>query len=212
MNSIDPVPSQVELVQKAIPDSIWKKWLNNVQFNLQKLLDNRFNYVFISNANLGKGVSAPTQVVIGNYTGWEFTVGDDAVFDVEMPHDADADFDIGVHFTFVVNEAYATNSGEVQWQIDYSCTPHIDGGETITAPTHSGTLTSGDVNIPATIYEPEHVNSMSIPAADWDNGDIIGIKLSRIAITAGNNPTANPVLLSAHIEYTRRSIDWYGAT
>ena len=70
-------------------------------------------------------------------------------------------------------------------------------------------MTTGDINIPATAYETAHVVSMSIPAADYSVGDLVGITISRIAINDGNNPTAHPVILTLHLEYTRKAIDWY---
>lgn len=221
MRNLEPPPSSVELVtsvydvtekstvDKFSQDSIWKKWLNNLYEKVELLLASRNNHVSVENANFGKGTTAPSQVIIGDYNGWEFTIGDDAVMTVELSHEVDADNDIEVHFTYVINEAYATNNGEVQFQVDYSLVPN-GGGEVITAPGSSGTLVTGDINIPTVAYEAAHVITMVIPAADYSNGDLIGLTFSRIAIDAGNNPTAHPVVLGLHLEYTAKTINWYG--
>lgn len=41
----------------------------------------------IANANLGKGGTAPSQVIVGNYNVWEYGVNDDTVFTFHIPHD-----------------------------------------------------------------------------------------------------------------------------
>ena len=206
--NIDPPPSKVELVQNLRADSIWKLWFNYLYEIVKALFVSRTQHLAIQNANLGKVTTAPAQVVIGNYNGWEFDIGDDAVMTLELGHDVDESQAIGVHISWVTNEAYATNTGEVRWQIDYSCTPH-NNGESISAPTHTGTLTGTDQNLHATALHPKHYTELSIPAGSYAHGDIIGIKLSRIALTAGNNPVAKPTVLSIHFEYTYQTTDWF---
>ena len=107
-----------------------------------------------------------------------------------------------MHISWYVNEAYSANSGEVQWRMDWSLTPH-DETEAIDAPTHTGQVDSGDINIPTTAKTVHHVTSLTISASNIaDHDDILGAKLSRIALTAGNNPTAKPTIIGVHIEYT----------
>ena len=175
------------------------------------LLENRDQHISIQNANFGKGNTAPSQVIIGDFNGWEFTIGDDAVFTIEMNHDVDATKSIEIHFTYVVNEAYVTNGGEVQFQAEYSVIPHNGNGDTLIVPKASGTLTTGDMNISTLAYEPQHSASMTVPVADFNVGDMIGITFSRIAITDGNNPTANPVITTLHLEYESKFIDWFAS-
>ena len=156
-------------------------------------------HISIQNANFGSGATAPTQTNVGNYNGWSFGINDDSIFNLELPHNLDSAEDIEVHISWVVNEAFATNSGEVNWQIDWSLTPW-DGTEAIDAPTHTGTVTSGDVNIPTTAYHIEHT-IMTIAAANVADLDTLGVTLSRIALVGGTNPTAEPVIIAAHVEY-----------
>ena len=157
-------------------------------------------HISIQNANFGKGATAPTQVTVGNYNGWTFTIGDDSVFNIELPHNMDSSQNIEVHITWAINEAYATANGEIQWQVDWSLVPH-DKTETLTAPTHTGTLTSGDIDIPATAYAVDHV-VFTIPAANVADLDTLGVTFSRIALVGGVNPTAEPTIIAAHLEYT----------
>jgi len=161
-------------------------------------------YMTISNAALGKGGSAPTQAVIGDYIVYKFGIGDDAVYVGELPHDIDLTQDLDVHISYIIEEAYATASAEVQWQVEYSLTPH-DESEAIDSPGNSGTLTSGDLNIPATAKAVAHATGITIPAsALTTTHDILGLTISRIALTGGTNPTAEPGILEVHIVYKRR--------
>ena len=101
------------------------------------------------------------------------------------------------------NEAYALANGEVNWQADWSLAAYGEV-EAINAPTHSGTLTTGDQNIPATAYYLTH-DTMVIPATNVAELDTLGIDISRIALVGGVNPTAKPTIIALHIEYTTKS-------
>ena len=184
----------------------WRDWLFNVYRMVKALFSSRYQHVSIQNAHFGKGAIPPDQVIIGNYNGWEFDIGDESVLTIEIGHDIDESKAIGLHVSYVVNEAYATNSGKVRWRINYSCTPN--SGESISAPTHTGTLTGTDQNIPATALHLTHYTGLSIPAGSYAHGDVIGLKLSRIALTAGVGPTAKPTVLAMHLEYTYQTTNW----
>ena len=192
-----------KVVEKFKAADICKKWLYDMYAGLANL---RWQHISVQNANFGKGTSAPQQVIIGDYNGWEFRINDDAVLSLEMGHDIDEDQDIEIHLTVCINEAYATASGELQFQVEYSVSNH-NGGNAL-APDASGVLVSGDVNIPATAYDFFHVHNLHIPAADYSHGSVIGVTLTRIAIDGGVNPTAHPVLTSLHLEYRSRLTDW----
>ena len=151
----------------------------------------------IANANLGKGNTAPSQVIVGNYNVWQFNINDDSVFTFHLPHDWAAGTDVVVNVDWQIDEAYATNSGEVRWQIIWSAIPH-NASEAIDVagtPQHSG-----DIDIPATArYLIE--TGLTIPGGSLAADDQIGITLSRVAIGGGNNPTADPGVPDIHIEY-----------
>lgn len=148
---------------------------------------------------IGKGASAPTVTRLGDYYGYAFTIGDDGYASFEVPDEWDSTTAIDIAIHWYINEAYATNSGEVKWQVIYACTPE-NGAEAVDAPTHTGTLTTGDVNIPATAkYLVESI--VTIPAASIAAHDVIGLLVSRVALTAGNNPTAEPVIVSMEYEF-----------
>lgn len=185
----------------------WIEWISRLHQVVKNLLSDKTSHVSIQNANFGKGSTAPTQVIVGDYNGWRFQIGDDAVITIEMPHNVDDTKAVELHFTFAINEAYATNSGEVQFQMDYSVTPHSGGN--LNTPGTSGTVTTGDINIPATAYDTYHSSVAAIPAGSYSNGSVIGLTFSRIAITGGNNPTAHPIITSIHLEYTAKAVDWY---
>jgi len=154
-----------------------------------------------SNGDLGNGSTPPTQIIYNNLTGWRYTIGDDSVLTVELDHDVDTTKDVSLHIVWGINEAYATNSGEVQWQLDWTTFSSYTGNAA--SPTASGTEVTGDIDIPATANDVVHTTSLVIDAADIERLDIIGAKISRVALDGGNSPTAEPVILSVHLEYTR---------
>jgi len=158
-------------------------------------------HLSFANAAFGNGSTPPTQIIYNNLTGWRYTIGDDTVLTIEMPHDVDVTKDVSLHIVWAINEAYATNSGEVQWQLDWTTLSSYTGNAA--SPAHSGTAVSGDIDIPATANDVVHTTNLTINASNVDVLDIIGAKISRVALDDGNDPTAEPVILSIHLEYTR---------
>jgi hypothetical protein len=69
------------------------------------------------------GASGPADKIYGDYHVKEFTIGDDAIVNFELPHDWAAGTDLNVYVVWMIDEAYATGSGEVQWQITWSACP-----------------------------------------------------------------------------------------
>lgn len=161
--------------------------------------------IVLGNAALGKGAVAPAEVVIGNFESWEFDIGDNAVLDLELPPDYSAGTDLTVNVHWYINEAYATNTGEVRWQVAWSALPH-GGTEAIDAPTHTGTVDTGDINIPATAKYFTNNDVGTISGASLSVGDSVGLKLSRIALVGGNNPTADPAAVHLEVIYTSNSL------
>lgn len=202
INRIEPPPNKIDTFTFH-----WRNWLHQLYLMVKALYASRTQIITISNDALSRGSTPPTQITIGNYNGWSFAIGTDSVFTIELGNDIDDSKAIGIHFSFVINEAYALGSAEVRWQAVYACTPQT--GEAINAPTHTGTLTTADINIPATAYHVYHSATLEIPAGSYASGDVIGIKFSRIALTAGANPVAVPAILSMHLEYTAQTIDWF---
>jgi hypothetical protein len=148
-------------------------------------------------SGFGKGVAAPATVYIGNYIGYEFTNNDVVYYSTEVPYDWDSSSDISIELHWYINEAYATNNGEVRWNLIYTCTKE-DGTEAIDATTT--TVDSGDINISATAkYLVQTL--LTIPVADIQDHDVIGVQIKRIAVASGNNTVAKPVLVGALLEY-----------
>jgi len=146
----------------------------------------------------GKGVAAPATVYIGNYIGYEYTTNDTAYFCTEVPYDWDSSSDLQIELHWYIDEAYATApNGEVRWNLIYTATKE-DGTEAVDAAT--ATIDSGDINIPATAKRLVQTE-LAIPAAALQAHDVIGVQVKRVALVAGNNPTAKPTLIGAMIQY-----------
>ena len=155
--------------------------------------------VFLSNAAFTKGGTAPVQVILGNLNGWEFDIGDDAVMTSILPDDWDPTTDIIIKACWYIDEAYAVDK-EIQWRVDWSALPH-DFSETVDAPTHSGFIESGDINIPAVAKRMGSSTVGTIVAASLSAGDMLGFKISRIAVTE-DDPTAKPTIHHLILQYT----------
>jgi hypothetical protein len=147
------------------------------------------------------GASGPQDEIYGDYHVKEFTIGDDAIVDFELPHDWAAGTDLSVYVIWMIDEAYATGSGEVQWQITWSACP-TGATEAIDAPTHSGTLDFGDQNIPATAKYLTRSAVGTISGASLSAEDLIGLTVSRVALDDGSNPTAEPGIAHLQVHYT----------
>lgn len=150
-------------------------------------------------AGLTPGATAPTAVYYGDFAFSAFTVGDDAYVNAATPSDWEDGTGITIYIDWGCDEAYATASGEIQWQIDWS---ECEDGEDFAAPTATGQIKSGDINIPATAKEKIRSTIGTIDGSDLTRGALLGLKLSRVAIDDGNNPTAEPATPGILIEYT----------
>jgi len=149
---------------------------------------------------IGKGATAPTITRLGNTIGWAFTIGDDGYMSFEVPLSWDEDSDITIKLHVYVNDTYAASSGEVRWQGTYSCVPE-DESEPVDGATHTGTLDSGDIDIPAVAKVLQEITLGAIPKADIACHDTIFILLSRIALVAGSDPGSEPVVVAAEYEW-----------
>jgi hypothetical protein len=152
-------------------------------------------------SGIGKGGTAPAETRLGNVFGYAFTIGDDGYTEIEIPQEWDSSTTIQLQCHIYTNEAYATRSGEVRFKLDWSSIAE-DVNEAVDAPTHSGTLTGDDLNIATTAKGLQEYVFGSIAAASLARDDILYMKVERIALTAGVNPVAEPVITSMEMEYT----------
>jgi hypothetical protein len=149
---------------------------------------------------LGRGVTAPALVRLGNFAGYEYDIGDDSYFSFEPPEAWDSSTPILIKVYWYVDEAYVDHSAEVRWQGIYSCVPD-NGTEAVDAPTHTGTVNTGDINVPA-IAKALTTGTLTIPAASIVADDVIGILFSRIALAGGTNPhSGKPTIVRVEIYY-----------
>ena len=155
--------------------------------------------------SLSPGATGPDATILGDYYGFSYDIDDDSVTGFELPYDWASGTDVEVKIYWYINEAYATNSGEVQWQIEWSATP-TDATEAVDAPTHTGTIDYGDQNIPATAKYLTKTSAGTIAAASLAEGDFIGMTVSRIDVDDGSDPTADPVIVRIEVEYTSNKL------
>ena len=156
--------------------------------------------VHFEGEQLAVGSTPPDSNTVGNYLYFQYDIGDDSKINMPMPFDWVVGTDLMVAIRWGINEAYATANGEVQWRVNWSAVPN-DGSEAIDSPTHSGQVDSGDINIPATAKTIQQTE-ITIPGTNIIANDEFGIKLSRIALVGGVNPTADPGIICVGVVYT----------
>lgn len=156
-------------------------------------------------SSFAPGVSGASRVLTGYFDGWSFDIDDDMVATFEVLHDWDPTTNLELKVYWFIDEAYATGSGEIQWKIDWAAVP-TDDTEAIDSPNHSGTIDFGDQDIPATAKYLTKSIAGNIAAASISEGDLIGIKLSRIDLDDGSDPTADPVVVRIEVEYTSNKL------
>jgi len=147
------------------------------------------------------GGTAPTATQTGDYPGEAFTIGDSSVVVFQVPEGADLSEDINVHLRWYCSEAYATNSGEIQWKCAFSAIPY-DDTEAVDGAGYTGDLDPGDDDLPATAKFLTTTTLGTLTGSSLALGDIVALEFSRVAIDGGNNPTAGePVAVLLTVEY-----------
>ena len=162
--------------------------------------DQLYKSIFIMNDDLSYGSSGPMSQMSGYNLVWAYTINDDSLITEVLPADVDVASDIEVYIYWGINEAYATNSGEIRFTITGYLTAV---GEVITAGVDSFSFDTGDIDIPATANTIVKTNIDDIPAADIDAvRDIIGAQIKRVALNDGNNPSgAEPYIIAIELRY-----------
>lgn len=154
---------------------------------------------------LASGNTPPDEVIIGDYLGYSYDIGDDSVFVFELPKDWNSGTNLLVYIYWYINENYATGNGEVRWGFDWSATPP-DMSEAIDSPSNSGSVDYGDANIPTNAKTIKKTVAGNINGASLAADDVIGMTIHRDALLDGSNPTADPVILRVDLVYTANKL------
>jgi len=152
------------------------------------------------------GATPGAGTILGQMYGKAFTINDSHLMSFELPKDMDVTANPTLRIGLAINEAYATASGEIQFRAKWAANP-MDDTEDIIVPGATGTLDSGDVNIPSVAL---HGTTLTIGTiAGLAAGDLLGVELSRIALVGGTDPTAEPVVYQLVFEYTSDRLGSY---
>lgn len=155
---------------------------------------------------LASGGTPPTPVTVPPFRGYAYTIDDDSYIGVGVPDDWEVAADqtgtvMTVNIKWACNENYAEANGEVQWRAAYETVDN--GGVQAVGDGTTANLDSGDINIPTTARHVQQTTIGTIPLADIAVGDLLWVTISRIALTGGVDPTAEPEIYEAWIGYTR---------
>lgn len=151
----------------------------------------------------GGGANKPTFTeAFSPFDGYLMSINDDLHYEFEIPYDCDTSEDIEFEIHWYIDRAYADENAEVNWQISYRAVTE-DGTEPVDSGGSGDTVTSGDINIPAT-NKSYLKTGMTISAGTISQNDHLGIDLSRIALVGGTGPggAKEPIISQVHIEYT----------
>lgn len=154
-------------------------------------------------SELAIGYISPDPVLTGYFRGMSYDIGDDSIFTVKVPNEAYSDPDTQVNLEVSVlwyaAEPYSLASGEVQWQIEWGSN-FCQANVAIDAPAYSGLFKSGDQPIAGL---SKAVTSTLIGTASGIiyNQDIVGFKLSRVALDSGTDPIPDPVVVGVLVQY-----------
>jgi hypothetical protein len=145
---------------------------------------------------LAVGSTVPSADRTGNFFGYSFDINDDGfVQPFEIPYDWDGK-DVKLKIHWHINEAYSAASGEVRWNIKYTACKETG----MAVDSETVTLDFGDVSIPAIakhLIETEKVIIASALGVDR----VIGMQVTRVALSGGTDPTADPVIIGLELEY-----------
>ena len=154
----------------------------------------------------GKGANSPTsKITEAPYLSWTFAINDDTHETQIIPKDMDVTASADIIVSWYTTDATADGVDSVNWQAQWDSRAV---GELVTAG--STTDTSGDTLCGAQ-YAIVDTIVETIPANSIAQDDHLGLDITRIALTAGTDPspTATSIhLISIEIEYT---IDKLGA-
>ena len=145
---------------------------------------------------IGRGSTAPTLTRLDNTVGYAFTIGDDGYMTLHIPLNWDDTASLEFALHVYIDEDYDITNGEVRFQGDWSAVPE-DGTEAVDGATHTGTMDSGDIDIPSVVKAMFEIELGSIAAASLALHDTVFIKLSRVAVNDGTEATAEPVIVQA---------------
>lgn len=152
------------------------------------------------------GGNIPAQVILGNYAGREYELGDISYFEFEVPYDCDVSENIEIEIHWYIDRANPDKDGPadefVQWRVSYTATKE-DDTEAVDAV--SANLDSGDISISDTA---KHLVQANIGEITIEQNDVVGMILTRIASSnePGGAPAEHPVALSIEIEYTTNKL------
>ena len=153
-------------------------------------------------SDFNPGATGPTPALCGLFPAQSFGIDEDMHTSFEIPSDCDTSVDVKIEIYWAINEAYATNSGEVQWQAEYRS---VAVGESVDNGGATSVVDSGDINIPATAYTLAKTE-LTISAASISQDDLVAINLARIDIDTGTDPTAEPCVVMVNLEYTSNKL------
>lgn len=152
---------------------------------------------------LAAGGAAPAINRTGNYYGYSFNIADDGyIKSFEIPYDCDLSLAIELKIHWFIDEAYGLGNGEIKWGIHYTACKE-DATEAVDGV--SSDLDTGDINIPATAKFLTG-NTITFPGGTFEAHDVLAINVERLALTAGADPVADPVIVSLEIEYIANSL------
>lgn len=147
------------------------------------------------------GTLPPALVTVGYSDGYAYTIGDDSIFQVDIPLDWESNTDIDIYVRWACNEAYVAANGTIQWRAAWVL--QSTGGNKVINQGFAGRQDSGDLAIPTLARQMTENKIASISSDYLADAQMIAVQLSRVATDAGAAPTAEPEIYQVWLQYTR---------
>ena len=169
---------------------------------LMGLGQNHYGTIEVPIGDLAIGTSPPVAGNTDLFRMYTFAaINDDSAFEILVPRDWLPGTNLSMQVYWACNETFALGSGEVRWQmitepIAWAGTEVVGAG---TATTVSGT----DTNIP-TLARQLTTTTLTIDGTLVAVGELVRVRLLRIALAGGADPVADPEVYRVVIHYTRK--------
>ena len=163
------------------------------------LIDTVWDDLFLPISVTKLGVTAPTWTAFhGNIKQYTFAINDFVQGSFELLHGYKEGTDLEIHVHIVTNGADA--SKEVRYSFEYWIADMAE------ASTTAATLTSLDKALTNADGQHEFVDIGTISGTGFKIGAIICFLFKRVALTDGDNPSADPFVVSVGCHYEKDTV------
>lgn len=154
---------------------------------------------------LADGVTPPTPVQITHFRGYEYTIGDDSIFTVQVPPDYMAGTNMYMKIRWSCPEDYVVQTGSARWRCTYMA---CDEDRIVPIGNAGVYFCTNDIAIPTLASQMREDTVALIPGSVGSDEVFIdafrtlSVEITRMALETGTNPATEPAIYGIFLEYT----------